>query len=444
MRGLPDHMLVEATTRNRFKVLSSLRHQIMLASFSMLLPLIILAGSGYYIYLSTVDSFDAVLDDVFLQVLPTGELRELLFQISLPVSNHLISSNREEKEKYEKFKQHLNMLYADLVDLSDDDASTGNKNNLLRSYKEWQAAEVYSDKLVLYRDQLSEQEATDLFNKFHEHHRASIENIVLFQHNTNQDIINKHNKVAKQLEDVQFLSVLSTLAAFMVAFLITYFFIRNVVAPLQVIETGAEKFGGGDFHTRLAINSRNELGKLAMTFNSMADKLEEIATRDSLTGLLNKKEILRILEAELERARRHAENVSVMMLDLDFFKDINDTYGHQTGDNVLVAIARVIDKHVRGIDYVGRYGGEEFLIVLPATSMAESSEIAERIRRSLAATPITVSKSEEVHLTISIGIAFYPGDSEEQRALLSYADQALYHAKAAGRNQVVHYSSLAD
>ena len=416
----------------------------MLASFSMLLPLIILAASGYYIYLNTVDSFDAVLDDVFLQVLPTGELRELLFQISLPVTNHLNTSNREEKEKYDKFKQHLNMMYADLIDINDDDASIGNKNNLLRSYKEWQAAEVYSDKLVLFRDQLSEQEAAELFKNFDEHLRASIKKIVLFQHKTNQDIINKHNKVAKQLEDVQFLSVVSILAAFMVAFLITYFFIRNVVAPLQVIETGAEEFGGGDFHYRLAINSRNELGKLAMTFNSMADKLEEIATCDSLTGLLNKKEILRILEAELVRARRHAASVSVMMLDLDFFKDINDTYGHQTGDRVLVAAARMIEKHVREIDYVGRYGGEEFLVVLPATTRAESSEIAERIRHSLATTPIAVSKSEEVHLTTSIGIAIYPGDSEEQRALLSDADQALYHAKAAGRNQVVHYSSLAD
>lgn len=435
---------MKAVTRNRFKIFSSLRQQIMLASFSMLLPLIILAVSGYYIYLNTVASFDAVLDDVFLQVLPAGELRELLFQISLPVTNHLFSSNQEDKEKYDKFKQHINIMYADLIDINDDDASINNKNNLLRSYKEWQAAEVYSDKLELFRDQLSEQEATELFKNFDEHLKASIKKIVLFQRKTNQDIINKHNKVGQQLEDVQFLSVVSILAAFMVAFLITYFFIRNVVAPLHVIETGAEKFGGGDFHYRLAINSRNELGKFALTFNTMADKLEEIATRDSLTGLLNKKEILRILEAELERAQRHEENVSVMMLDLDYFKDINDTYGHQTGDDVLVAAARMIEKHVRGIDYVGRYGGEEFLIVLPATSRVESSEIAERIRRSLETTPIAVSKSEHVHLTISIGMAIYPGDSEEQQTLLSYADQALYHAKAAGRNQVVHCNSLAE
>ncbi|MDX1824146.1 MAG: hypothetical protein R3354_05485, partial [Thiohalomonadales bacterium] len=83
----------------------------------MLLPLIILAASGYYIYLNTVDSFDAVLDDMFLQVLPTGEVRELLSQVSLPAIHHLTNSNPEEKEKYEKLKQHLNFLYADLLNL---------------------------------------------------------------------------------------------------------------------------------------------------------------------------------------------------------------------------------------------------------------------------------------------------------------------------------------
>ena len=437
-------MFVKAAARNRSKVLSSLRHQIMLASFSMLLPLIILAGAGYYIYLSTVESFDAVLDDVFLQVLPTGELRELLFQISLPVTNHLISSNQEERNKYEKLKTHLDILYTDLLGIMDESAGSTNKRILQRSYEHWQAAEVHANRLVLFRDQISEQEATDLFNQFDEHLAMSIDRIVIFQHNTNQDIIDKRNKVAQQLENVQFLSVLSIVAALLVAMLIVYFFIRNVVAPLQIIEMGAEKFGEGDFHYRLHINSRNELGKLASTFNSMADKLEEIATRDSLTGLLNKKEILRILEAELERAKRHANNLSVMMLDLDYFKTINDTYGHQAGDMVLISAASLIEKHVRGIDYVGRYGGEEILIVLPATTEIEAVEIAERIRRSLASTPMAVSESKYIDLTVSIGIADYPTDGEEQRTLLAHADQALYQAKGAGRNQVVCYSNLAE
>ena len=414
----------------------------MLASFSMLLPLIILAGAGYYVYLSTVESFDAVQDDVFLQVLPTGELRELLFQISLPVTNHLISSNQEERNKYEKLKIHLDILYTDLLGIMDETVGATNKRILQRSYEHWQEAEIHADRLVLDRDQLSEEQATELFNQFDEHLGMSIDRIVIFQHNTNQDIIDKRNRVAQQLENVQFLSVLSIVAALLVAMLIATFFIRNVVAPLQVIEMGAEKFGEGDFRYRINIDSRNELGKLATTFNSMADKLEEIATRDSLTGLLNKKEILRILEAELIRAKRHASTLSVMMLDLDYFKTINDTYGHQAGDHVLATAASLIEKHVREIDYVGRYGGEEILIVLPATGETESVEIAERIRIGLANTAIAVSESKQINLTVSIGIAVYPTDGEEQRSLLVNADQALYQAKGAGRNQVVRYSSL--
>lgn len=439
---MPDQVLVKATTRSSFKVFSSLRQQIMLAAFSMLLPLIILAVSGYYIYLSTVDSFDAVQDDVFLQVLPTGELRELLYQVSLPVTNHLISSNREEREKYEKLKQQLDMIFKDLLVAKFDEPGYSNMKILRRAREEWQTAVIHADELVFYRDQISESEATQLFNEFDKHHGMAIDRVVIFQQNANQAIVNKRSKVERQLENVRFIGIVSLAAAFLFSILIASFFIRNVVAPLQVVEMGAEKFGEGDFHHRLDIDSGNELGKLATTFNSMADKLEEIATRDSLTGLLNKKEILRILAAELKRAQRHAASVSVMMLDLDYFKAINDTYGHQAGDTVLRTAAELIEKHVRGIDYVGRYGGEEILIVLPTTSETESVEIAERIRRSLETTPIAVSESEYKNLTVSIGVAIFPADGETETTLLSRADQALYQAKGAGRNQVRRYSSV--
>ena len=433
---------MKAASRNPLRIFSSLRQQIMLAAFSMLLPLIILASSGYYIYLGTVDSFDAVLDDVFLQVLPAGELREYLFQASVSVTNHLISSNQEEREKYEELKTQIDMLYKDLLDANYDEFGFANKKILVQSLHEWNAAVVHADNLVLSRDDLSEEEATQLFNKFDEHLGMATGKLVTFQQSTNQAIISKHSKVEQQLEYIQFFIVLSSIvAAVLASVLIAYFFIRNVVVPLKVIETGAEKFGEGDFHHRLDIASRNELGKLAMTFNSMADKLEEIATRDSLTGLLNKKEILRILDAEINRARRHVASVSVMMLDLDYFKAINDTYGHQVGDMVLMSAARLIEKYVRGIDYIGRYGGEEILIVLPATSETESVEIAERIRRSLASTPIAVNEAQHINLTVSIGVAIFPADGETEGTLLSCADQALYQAKGAGRNQVVRYSA---
>ena len=427
----------------RFKVFfSSLRRQILIGTFSLLIPLVALAGAGYYIYLNTVASFDSVMDEVFLHGLPVGEVRELLFQVSLPVTNHLISSNREEREKYIRIKKLINQMLEDAIAARADDNSQSNKEMIRQASVEWQIAMVHADNLVLRRDEISEEEATRLFNQFDHHLGLAIAEVLLYHQNINQTIINKRENVDKHLKNVRFISVVIIIIAFLVSVIIILFFVRNVILPLQAIEKGAVQFGQGDFSRRIEITARNELGKLAVTFNSMADKLEDIATRDGLTNLLNKKAILQILESELTRARRHETTLSLMMLDLDYFKKINDTYGHQAGDAVLVTASGLIEKYVRGIDFVGRYGGEEIIIVLPDTSETESVEIAERIRRCLASTPIAVSESKFVNVTVSIGIAMFPNDGIDQEDLLKNADLAMYQAKGAGRNQVVRYRDV--
>lgn len=420
----------------------SLRRQILIGTFSLLIPLVTLAGAGYYIYLNTVTSFDSVMDDVFLNGLPVGEVRELLYQVSLPVTNHLISSNIDERDKYLRLKAEINNLLQEIVGSKPDDGSLVNMEIIKQANIEWQAAAVYADNLVLLRDQINEEEATRLFNMFDRHLGVAIAEVMLYHQSINQAIINKRGSVDKQLKNVSYISIIIIIIAFLVSAIIIIFFIKNVVIPLQVIEKGAMQFGHGDFSHRIEIEPRNELGKLAVTFNSMADKLEEIATRDGLTGLLNKKAILQVLDSELMRARRHDSTLSLMMLDLDYFKNINDTYGHQAGDTVLVTATELIDKHVRGIDHVGRYGGEEIVIVLPDTSETESVEIAERIRRSLASTQIVVSEFNFVSVTVSIGIAIFPMDGADKDALLNNADQAMYHAKAEGRNRVIKYGDI--
>ncbi len=421
---------------------SSLRQQILIGVLSLLVPLVTLAGTGYYIYLNTVTSFDSVMDDVFLHGLPVGEVRELLFQVSLPVTNHIISSNAAERDKYIELKAQINQVLQDAVDAKTDEIGLVNKEIIKQAYIEWQTAMIQADNLVFLRDEITDEEATHLFNRFDHHLGVAIAEVILYHQNINQAIINKRASVDKHLKDVRYISIVIIIIAFLVSAIIIVFFIKNVVLPLQLIEKGAMQFGQGDFSRRIAISSRNELGKLAVTFNSMADKLEDIATRDGLTNLLNKKAILKVLESELARAKRHNSSLSLMMLDLDYFKNINDTYGHQAGDMVLVTATELIDKYVRGIDYVGRYGGEEILIVLPDTSETESVEIAERIRRSLASTPIAVSETVFVNVTLCVGIAMFPADGTDESALLNHADQAMYHAKGAGRNQVVRFRDV--
>jgi len=166
------------------------------------------------------------------------------------------------------------------------------------------------------------------------------------------------------------------------------------------------------------------------------EALRDQATHDSLTGLWNRSAILGTLEHELARARRQAGPLSVLMADVDHFKIINDTHGHAAGDAVLCEIALRMASAVRPYDSIGRFGGEEFLVVLPGCASADAASVAERVRRRVADTAITLPEGS-VYVTLSLGLAMASGDpAGTHETLIRASDRALYEAKAAGRNRV--------
>jgi diguanylate cyclase (GGDEF)-like protein/PAS domain S-box-containing protein len=164
------------------------------------------------------------------------------------------------------------------------------------------------------------------------------------------------------------------------------------------------------------------------------DDLLAQATHDALTGIFNRRHVEGVLRKELDRADRHARPLSVAMLDADHFKNINDTYGHQTGDEVLREISERCRKTLRSNDVLGRYGGEEFVVVFPETNLEEAGAVAERLRVAVAENPIKVGDNR-LAVTVSIGLAAYaPGQDIDK--LFQRADAALYTAKQDGRNVV--------
>ncbi|MBW3227589.1 sensor domain-containing diguanylate cyclase [Marinobacter adhaerens] len=165
-------------------------------------------------------------------------------------------------------------------------------------------------------------------------------------------------------------------------------------------------------------------------------ELEQMATRDPLTGLLNRREMSRVLDEELQRARRYQRPMAVLWVDFDHFKDVNDTYGHAAGDSVLRAISRLLLGSVRSVDSIGRFGGEEFVIALPEMDLEEAQETAERLRRKVAEEPQPLGNGEAVPLTISVGVAVYPDHGQTASTLCAAADKAMYLAKDRGRNCV--------
>lgn len=171
-------------------------------------------------------------------------------------------------------------------------------------------------------------------------------------------------------------------------------------------------------------------------------RLRKLSITDGLTELFNHRHIHELLHEEFERTKRSGEPMAVAMMDLDRFKQVNDTYGHPTGDVILYETAEILRQTVREIDMVGRYGGEEFIAILPGTDESEAHRFAERVREAVA-NHVYHDEANEVRMTLSGGVASFPGPGvDHPDVLIKKADEALYAAKQAGRNRVVRASML--
>jgi diguanylate cyclase (GGDEF)-like protein len=177
------------------------------------------------------------------------------------------------------------------------------------------------------------------------------------------------------------------------------------------------------------------LGFILMTKERADNELIRTASVDSLTGLFNRRSFMEAAQRELHRAERQHLQTCVLMLDLDHFKNVNDSYGHPTGDLVLASFADVLHASLRPFDVIGRYGGEEFCVLLPGTGIGEATTIAERIRNISSQTPVE-ARAATIPYTVSIGVVQAPPGVITLDDLVDRADKALYQAKASGRNCV--------
>ena len=171
----------------------------------------------------------------------------------------------------------------------------------------------------------------------------------------------------------------------------------------------------------------------------LEERLRELATSDSLTGLANRRHFLELARQELMRAERYGRDISLLIMDIDHFKRVNDTFGHEMGDRVLKAVADVSRESLRNIDILARVGGEEFAALLPHTALEQAASVAERVRLAVADKAVLAGRGP-LHVTISIGVSEAASSSLDLDSFLRCADEALYAAKRAGRNRVEIYS----
>ncbi len=259
-----------------------------------------------------------------------------------------------------------------------------------------------------------------------------------------QDIRQDYEHAAIGLERAEWMAGIATaLSLLLMAGGITLFY-RTILNSIDRLIEGAERFSEGDRDHRIEVQIPKELHLVAEELNKMIgtireseDRLIELAQRDRLTGLLNRASWEDVVGEALQRMHRTQESFALVAADIDHFKQVNDTHGHDAGDDVLRRVALAMTDSVRIIDKVFRLGGEEFCIIMPATDAAGARVTAERIRQAVAGTEMRAG-DQGFHVTISLGIAV-AGPAADAKMLSKQADIALYKAKVSGRNAVVLY-----
>jgi diguanylate cyclase (GGDEF)-like protein len=240
----------------------------------------------------------------------------------------------------------------------------------------------------------------------------------------------------------------------------------SVVSPLRRLAAVAERIRAGELRARAAFERHDEIGALADTFDSMAERLqgytedlerrvaertealgranrelERLATTDGLTDLRNHRAFRETLDFEVERTARTAAPISLLMIDVDHFKNYNDRHGHPAGDGILRGVAKTIASALRSTDIAARYGGEEFAILLLDTAKDAAAAVAEKVRAAVEVERFELEDEQPGGaLTISVGVGSLPADAASASQLVECADLALYAAKRGGRNRVVAYA----
>ena len=216
----------------------------------------------------------------------------------------------------------------------------------------------------------------------------------------------------------------------------------EIVDKVKGLELGAADYVQKPFdHEELQARVSTQI-KMKFLWDELQEKnklLEELVKKDGLTDLYNHRYFHDRIVEEFNRSKRYGLSMSCVLMDIDFFKKINDTYGHQAGDQILKKLAEIILANIRDVDTAARYGGEEFALILPHTTSENAAKFADRLRRSVDETDFQFEGSS-IKVTVSLGVASLPGnDPKTHTDIIRFADDALYAAKNAGRNRVERY-----
>lgn len=425
----------------------SIRKRLGLGVAILVLPLLVITFSGYLLLHYSLEMVELMHEDVAEEFIPVTTLRERILRSVMPANDYLIHGNLNEREQFQLLRREVDHAFTTVLAIRFTDPQKTIR--IQNSHALWQKVVQLNHDILFLEHPLgnasgaSNMEQLDwLVDQIH----SQLEYVSAL---TINELRTRHELLHQMRLKISAVIIVFLITVSLVVLAGSLLIRRWVITPLAELESGAQQLADGQLDYRINVNTKDEISKVAHTFNVMAaalkherETLHSLAVHDNLTGLFNRKEFERLMTIELMRASRHNLELAVLMVDIDFFKNVNDQYGHSAGDAVLKNVASRLSDSLRPSDVLARYGGEEFIVMLPQTSLQGAAALGERLCAQVRAAPIVVSSRIQPVITISVGIAMYTADLDNITSLVDAADKALYAAKNTGRNRIYLYQDL--
>jgi len=423
----------------------SIRARFGLGLSAVLLPFLLAAVVGQFHFMPRLhQSLEDVIREYTEEMEPVEQLQKALLKAAMPVNDYLIHGKIEERQRFAQLSHRVERAFDEA---SPDRFTLEQERDLIGAARwEWEQARRLGEALLRLPKPVGNATAAQTMERFDAHIDRAVD-LLEQAHGIFHRVIDEDRARVRVIgQRAMYLTIVTFVLALGISLFASILLARPLLRGFDALGNVAVRLTSGDHSARAVWDREDEVGQLARAFNVMADKLEQdrqtlenMATHDGLTCLYNHRMFHTLLEDELARGARFDRPVSLLMLDIDHFKRVNDTQGHQAGDILLKGLSDLLSRQARIIDRVCRYGGEEFTVLLPETGADAAVGIAERLRATVEQERFDIGNGNSVSITISIGVATYPVQAKTGDMLITAADTALYAAKNNGRNRVERY-----
>jgi len=418
----------------------SIRSRFLICLGAMLLPLMILGVTTYVSINHVVGTFTHVVDDPYTELRDVAQTQVAVLTALMPPNDYLVHGEKIEIQNFKLLAGKVDQQFDRLFKVI---GPTHLESGLIYSAREnWLIGREQALGLLSIPHPVGNHKAALAMEQMDIQFDKILADLDAANQLSTREAETQLYKARAVRDEVIFKVWLVMLLGLVIAAVSGWFLLQSTIIPIQKLHRVVQQFGRGQLDQRVDIKSGDEVGKLASAFNDMANRVQAItetltseSMHDALTGVLNRREFERQFQNLLQHSIRHNRPLTVAMMDLDHFKQINDTHGHQVGDEYLKVLCKVIESSLRPGDVFARYGGEEFVAVLPESDAIGARRVAERLRLLAAGAGIK-RNGQLVATTISIGLSTFPADGATLPELMAASDRALYGAKAAGRDRV--------